>query len=352
MTVIDSDAHVIDTEETWDYIPVSLQQYKPTTVHREPLTRRDRGEYWSIDGRVIQKGPAAFTEMEQALREMRDIPGRLKHMDELGTDIQVLFPTLFLRPVSEKPEIELTLYRSYNRWLADIWAKGSNRLRWAVMLPWRSMDEALEEMRFGKEHGACAVFMRGIETVSVNGTDVDKWPSDPYFFPAYEEAQRLDLPVCIHAANGSFTAHDLFIEDAGVWRFKVPGINAFHIVVSSRLTERFPRLRFGFVELSAQWVPYALHDAARRYEKRGLNLPIKDGLMHNDRLYVACQTDDDIPYILQYAGDENLVMGTDYGHSDTSSEMEALQRLREMPGVSTEQANKILDDNPRALYGL
>jgi hypothetical protein len=45
-------------------------------------------------------------------------------------------------------------------------------------------------------------------------------------------------------------------------------------------------------------------------------------------------------------------MGTDYGHSDTSSELEALQRLRELPGVSNQAANKILDDNPRALFSL
>lgn len=74
--------------------------------------------------------------------------------------------------------------------------------------------------------------------------------------------------------------------------------------------------------------------------------------MRRDRFYVACQTDDDIPYVLQYAGEDNLLMGTDYGHSDTSSELEALQRLKQMPGVSRDAASKMLDANPRALYGL
>src|SRR5581483_11681393 len=97
---------------------------------------------------------------------------------------------------------------------------------------------------------------------------------------------------------------------------------------------RFPDLRFGFVELSAQWVPYVLHDFVRRAEKRGESLdPTK--LMRASRMYVACQTDDDIAYVLKYSGEDNLVAGTDYGHADTSSELEALKRLRQREDVSS-----------------
>ena len=56
-------------------------------------------------------------------------------MDEIGTGIQVLYPTLFLRPVTDNPRIELALCKSYNRWMADIWSKEKKRMRWAVQLP-------------------------------------------------------------------------------------------------------------------------------------------------------------------------------------------------------------------------
>jgi predicted TIM-barrel fold metal-dependent hydrolase len=175
--------------------------------------------------------------------------------------------------------------------------------------------------------------------------------SDPYFYPLYEEGQRHNLPVCVHAATGNFTQHDLLPEDGGIFRFKVPGITAFHNVLSTKLPERFPNLRFGFIELSAQWVPYALHDFVRRAEKRGVRLDPM-ALMAENRMYVACQTDDDLPYVLKYAGDGNLLAGTDYGHADTSSELEALQRLRHREDVPPAKMERILDDNPRALYGL
>jgi len=44
--------------------------------------------------------------------ELLDIDARLAHMDELGVDIQVLYPTLFLRPVTTRAEVEAALYKS------------------------------------------------------------------------------------------------------------------------------------------------------------------------------------------------------------------------------------------------
>ena len=54
-------------------------------------------------------------------------------MDALGIDVQVLYPTLFLRPTTARADVELAIYRGYNRWLAHIWRLGNNRLRWVVL---------------------------------------------------------------------------------------------------------------------------------------------------------------------------------------------------------------------------
>jgi predicted TIM-barrel fold metal-dependent hydrolase len=46
------------------------------------------------------------------------------------------------------------------------------------------------------------------------------------------------------------------------------------------------------------------------------------------------------------------VIGTDYGHNDTSSEILALRKLREDGDVPPQVVKKILDDNAKALYSL
>ena len=72
----------------------------------------------------------------------------------------------------------------------------------------------------------------------------------------------------------------------------------------------------------------------------------------DNNIFIACQVTDDLDYILDTVGDNNIVVGTDYGHNDTSTEIEALRRLRTDGKIPQASADKILDDNSRRLYGL
>jgi len=264
-------------------------------------------------------------------------------MDELNVDVQVLYPTIFLRPFTRRSEVELALSRSYNRWLIEIWKKAPDRLRWVAVLPLLSMEKALEEARFAKENGACGIFMRGLEG--------DKHINDAHFFPIYEEAGKLDLPICVHSATGSFAVHDFFLNECGFNKFKLAVVGSFHSLIFSKIPEKFPKTRWAFIEVSSQWVPYAIHDYARRFERSGVPVD-KSQVLQKNKIWVTCQTDDDLPYVLKYAGDDKLIIGTDYGHNDTSSEILALKKLKEDGAIATPVVNKILDDNARALYGL
>jgi predicted TIM-barrel fold metal-dependent hydrolase len=264
-------------------------------------------------------------------------------MDELNVDVQVLYPTFCLRPFTRRPELELALARSYNRWLIDIWKVAPDRLRWVALLPLLSMDKAIEEARYAKEHGACGIFIRGLEG--------EKRLHDSYFYPLYEEAGRLDLPICVHSATGSFAVHDYFGDECGFNRFKLAVVGSFHSLIFYKIPEKFPKTKWAFIEVSSQWVPYAIHDYARRYERAGNKID-KTEVLRKNRMWVACQTDDDLPYVLKYSGDDMLVIGTDYGHNDTSSEILALRKLKEEGAIPTPVVNRFLDDNARALYGL
>jgi predicted TIM-barrel fold metal-dependent hydrolase len=342
MAVIDSDAHVLETDRTWDYMLESERPLKPKIV-ATPEDESSGGESWFIDGIYLGKARNVGHDTSRESREMDDIQARLKHMDGLGVDVQVLYPTIFLRPYTKRTEVELALTRSYNRWLVDIWQRATERLRWTAVLPLLTMDKALEEARFAKENGACGIFIRGLEG--------DKRLSDSYFFPLYDEAAKLGLPICVHSATGSFAVHDFFLDECGFSKFKLAVVSSFHSLIFNEIPDRFSKTKFAFIEVSSQWVPYAIHDFARRLERRGRKVDKRDVLRRN-RIYVACQTDDDLAYVLKYSGEDHLVIGTDYGHNDTSSEILALRKLKEDGSVPPEVVHKILDDNARALYGL
>src|SRR5919109_3377257 len=266
--------------------------------------------------------------------EMSDLSLRIKHMDELSVDIQVIYPTVFIFPTARRAEVDLALCRSYNRWMADIIKKAADRFRWIVGPPLLNMERVFEELKFGKDHSACGVYLRGLEA--------NRRVSDAYFFPVYDTASRLDLPVCVHSANGSIESHDFFLDEPGFCKFKLAVVGAFHSLIYDGIPERFPRLRIGIIEVSAQWIPYAIHDLARRYARRGKELGKQ--VLKDHRVYVTCQTDDDLAYILGYAGEDNLVIGSDYGHSDNANEIEALRNLRTRGEIDSRVINKILDD--------
>jgi uncharacterized protein len=342
MPTIDADTHVIETERTWEYITGAEVEYRPGAVD-ERAPDGTLKQYFVIDGRRFPRRSNIGLDTTEATREMSDVQARLRHMDELSVDIHVLYPTIFLRPLTEKPEVELALCHGYNRWLADLWAEGNGRLRWAAVLPLMSMERALEELRWARERGACAVFLRGLE--------VERRLSDPYFFPLFELASELDVPLGIHSATGSFTVHDFFgADEPGFNKFKLAVVGAFHSIVYHKIPERFPRLRTAFVEVAAQWAPYVVRDLATRFRRRGEQLP--DDLFRAYRLYIACQTDDDLSYVLQTTGPDSLIIGSDYGHADTSSELEALRNLKRSGGVDPAWIDRILTSNPARLYAL
>ncbi|MBM2810495.1 MAG: hypothetical protein HW416_1254 [Chloroflexi bacterium] len=341
MAVIDADAHVIETERTWEFLDEAERSFGPVPIAN---TAGSDKSYWLIDGKARGRGGNVGKMFPKESRELLDVSARLRHMDELGTDIQVLYPSI-LTEYTRRPEVEAAFCKSYNRWLADVWGQGQGRLRWACILPLMNMDSALSELRSARDHGACAVFIRSFEG--------ERQVIDPYFFPLYEEAQKLDVPICIHASIGNAGLENLLTQgrnQGSFLKFKLTVVGACHQLLTEGVPSQFPELRWGFVETSAQWVPYVLHDLNRRNSRHGYD--VGPNLLRDNRMYVACQTDDDLPYVVKYAGEDNLVAGTDYGHDDHATEMMALSSLRERTDLEPRVIDKILDANPRALYGL
>ncbi|MBO0748410.1 MAG: amidohydrolase family protein, partial [Acidimicrobiaceae bacterium] len=102
-----------------------------------------------------------------------------------------------------------------------------------------------------------------------------------------------------------------------------------------------------------------LAGSGRREHMQGLTLDhtlvVDTELFRRSRIYVACQSHDDLPYILRHGMEDNLIIGTDYTHADQSAELKALDHIeaRGSSGdIPAEVARKILDDNPRRFYGL
>ena len=267
-------------------------------------------------------------------------------MDQIGIDVQVLHNTMFIERVTDRAAVEVALCKSWNRWLADIWRQGQGRLRWSCMAPTLSMTDALDQIRFGRENGACAVLMRPVEG--------NRLLADPYFYPIYDEASRLDMAIAVHISNGNTWLNDLYshpVRTAATFhRFRIPTVAAFNDVILSEIHQVFPKLRWGFIEASSQWLPWVVHEAKNRF--KGLEREFPENIMREYGMFVTCENSDDLPYIVQQVGKDCLVIGTDYGHTDISSDVDAIKIFQGRTDLASDVKQKILSDNARTLYGL
>jgi uncharacterized protein len=360
--VIDADTHIAESESMWQLIDGEFYPRRPLrlSVPNDTLYK-ERNAFWLIDGNIFPKpaGRGSYNLMTPSLpgqessrggvtipcRELTDVEARLADMDRLGIDTQVIYPTLFLIYLTDDVKLEIALCKAYNQWMTEACSKAHNRLRWIAVLPLRSIDQSIEEIRRAKKNAAVGLFFRGLEG--------SRTLDNPYFFPIYEEASRLDLPICIHTGSGAPSLLAMFDNERNSTfpHNRILPLIAFRDLVANKIPELFPDLRFGFIEASAGWIPYLIH-VLRRLLRDRWKYASSAELFQEYRLYVACEVDEDIPYIAKYAGEDHILIGSDYGHNDPSKEPQLVATLRAREDVPGKLIEKILCENPRKFYSL
>jgi uncharacterized protein len=354
MPVIDADTHVDECEDTWKKLEgTQYAKYIPVTISM-PADEAKRAGYsptnsrcWVVEGRLQNRAIRdEVNHPPRVYRELQDVPGRIAHMDKMGVDMQVIFPTFFIRYNTDNAEAEWALTTTYNRWMAEKCANHNGRLRWAAVLPLLQPHKAVEELRWAKEHGACGIYKRGF--------DLDRKVTDAHFFPVYEEAAALDIPLCIH------TGHPLPHHE---WDRGFPIMYSFAALVSSGVPKKFPKLRFGLIESGASWIPYTISQlgAVKRQSLRGqqTRLPrlfeLEPEIFRANRMYITIDPIDDVESLLQFGTEDSLMIGTDYSHTDISANLSGIDEVRgwiDEGRITAAQGKKILESNAQAFYGL
>ncbi|HEY8691730.1 MAG TPA: amidohydrolase family protein [Chloroflexota bacterium] len=360
-TVIDADTHISESTAMWEFMDKDMYDRRPVVVSTPTDTwYRDFNAMWLIDGNIFPKpmgkgsfrlitpsqaaGQSSRTDIEIGSRELTNIPKRLSDMDQLKVQTQVVYPTLFLVYLTDDVELEIALCKAYNRFLADACAKSRGRIRWTAILPLRSIPDSVSEMRWAKEHGAVGLFFRGVEK--------DKTLDERYFYPVYEEAAGLGLPICIHTGAGcpAWTAIFRTETNTSFPHLRILPLIAFNDILVNDIPGKFPKLKFGFIEAGSSWVPFLFHTLLRRLKDKTERYGPK--LFQDNRIWIACEADEDLPYLVEHVGEDNLIIGSDYGHNDPSEEPHMVDTMRAHEGLPSHVIDKILGHNAAQLYGI
>jgi predicted TIM-barrel fold metal-dependent hydrolase len=244
MQVIDADGHIRESaEEISSYMPHGQRssQVFPALDHLHRSVLRQGGGF--------QKTPDAEEWVE--------------FLDEAGIDWTVVYPTdgLAVGRISSD-DAAVVVCRAYNDWLSERFARMSPRIKGVALLPLQDPEAAAEEL-----HRAVTELHFAAGMLPSNGEGLKAHLGAKMFWPLYEEAEKLGCALAVHGGCHHHLGMDTFSTFYGVHALGHPlGIMIQAMAMLSHgIFERFPKLRVGYLEGGAAWVPFMMDRLDRSY---------------------------------------------------------------------------------------
>jgi predicted TIM-barrel fold metal-dependent hydrolase len=285
----------------------------------------------------------------------------LHFLDVVGIESTVLYPTAGLAfGVIQDPAWATAVARAYNNWVTDRFYRVSPRLRAVALIPIQDVPEAVKELR----RAVTELGMVGA-LLTANNAGMGVWRALGHsdFWPVYEEAERLDVPLAVHGGPSFNIGINSFAKFAPTQALEHPVAQMIQLtsMVMEGVFERFPRLRVAFLEAGTGWVPYLMDRLDRSYEvwasakykefsewlKKKPSEYIGSG-----QLYFSCEGGEaSLNYAIERIGHRTLLFASDFPH-ETNIERgkREIRELLERRDLSDEAKQGILHDNILRFY--
>jgi predicted TIM-barrel fold metal-dependent hydrolase len=181
---------------------------------------------------------------------------------------------------------------------------------------------------------------------------------EAHFWPIYEQAERLGVPVAFHATAQVSVGNTRFHQYTGVHMVSHPFEQMVSIisVIANGVLDRYPRLRTAFLEAGVGWVPYWMDRFDEKWHRRHAERPRSELLpseyVKANRCYFTCEGEESaLPLFLELYGDRCVMYASDYPHWDTGWP-ETSREIVEREDLSDATKDRILGQNAREFYGL
>jgi predicted TIM-barrel fold metal-dependent hydrolase len=377
--VVDADAHCDAPYEMWaDYLPQHLRELAPQIEHGEendwivfeskkrPVMMISNqagrtGKEFKMVGRRSDQRPVWLPET------------RLADMDTDGIDAAVLFgggplPTF-------NPELYISSFDAYNRWLWDFCGADRRRLVPVGYVPMRDVDETVQMLKdlrklgfrsvnipaFPMQKGdatASSIEVRALnraQSAALSGDPGgDRSYADPEFDVMWETLQDLDMTVTMHLGGRvpRFGEKKYFLADMPM--SKVAMIEPIAIFIFNAIFQRFPKLRLATVESGVGWMAWVAEYMDRTWEKQRYwtesPLTEKPSFFMDRNVYASFINDRTGILNRELPGGRNIMWSSDYPHSETTFPHSHDVIARDFVGIPEEDVREIVCDRARRVY--
>jgi aminocarboxymuconate-semialdehyde decarboxylase len=280
---------------------------------------------------------------EITMRSMLDMEFRLKDMDRMGIDLQVISPSLIhhnTEPMA--PSRAIKIVQRVNDSVAEAVADHPDRLAGMGIVPLQDAKQSAKEL----ERMVKKLDLRGVQISTVVR---DEEIGSKKFHPFWRKAQQLDIPVFIHPAGNS----DPRLKKFGM-AFMVGQPYEEALAMSSLVYEgildKFPGLKI-LVAHGGGYLPYyaGRQDNAQRAGRDGGTLK-GDFSSYIRKFYyeTVIFNPDMLDFLSTKVSTKNIVMGTDYPFGEKNP----ISFVRMTKKISAAQQDAILGKNAARLLKL
>lgn len=388
--LVSVDDHVIEPADLW--------QSRIAAKHRDQaprLVRSGAEEYWLYEGRKLLtpglsaaagKSRQEFSPNPVTYEEMRlgcyDPVARLQDMDRAGILASVCFPSLprfcgqLFYEASDRG-LALECIRAYNDFMIDEWcASAPGRYIPLIIIPLWDPRAASVEMERCAGRGVHAFCFSenpaplGLPTVHNR---------DRFWDPVWETASETEMVVCMHVGSSSHlvaTSDEAPDLVTGAWGLASNISGCMVDWLFSGVLQRFPRIKIALAEGNIGWIPYFLErsqqiiDRQRYWAAKGsMQVDLISGNVIGSAAVTGVDWDNfDVRQLfrdhiygcffedfyglrnLDIIGVDNVMIETDYPHSDSTWPDCIALAHKQLVGHPEEDVYKVLRGNAERLF--
>jgi predicted TIM-barrel fold metal-dependent hydrolase len=248
--------------------------YEMTQEQRREV-RRNRPVFWAA---------AAENTLDLATANFPKL--LYQRMDEIGLDFSVMYPGVGNIAISlPREDIRRTSCRAFNRYFADTFSEFSDRMRPAALVPAYTPEEAIEDLEYAVNEMGFKVILfpsyvkRPIPAAVSKDPAMERYAfwldtfgidSDYDYDPLWRKCLELKVLPTFHSpSDGMFMRNSISNYCYNhIGHFAAAGDAVCKSLFLGGVTERFPELKFLFLEGGVGWARTLLADLMGHWSKR------------------------------------------------------------------------------------
>jgi predicted TIM-barrel fold metal-dependent hydrolase len=348
--VVDCDGHIVESV-------AEMAEYMDGRTRRHALqgSRNRQGVFPSIDGFHFALHDDRQTQRRQTASNAR--PGSaedwIAFLDRAKVERTVLFTSEGLSVgFIQSPRYATAVCRAYNDYVHERYARVSDRLRPMALIPMQDPQAAATELRR-------AVRDLGLPGAMVPSTGLPLHLGHETFWPIYQAAAELDCVLGVHGGSNHGSGLDTFsnFTASHVLHHSVPLMTALVSFIYHGVYDRFPGVRFAFLEGGCGWLAFLLDrmerdenyfDAADQPRLRA------DKYLRDGRILIGCEgSEKSLAYVAGRIGIEAFAYASDYPHEvDLPAAIHEIDEVAERADLTVAEKAAVLGANARRFFRL